>query len=240
MNIINAVNVNKSYSGKKVLNNFSVSIQEGSVFALLGPNGAGKTTFVKSLLGLVKIDSGEINMNGVVAPHESSRESVGYLPEKYSFYPYYTVQGAVEFYGKMQGLSGAELTTQVDYALGKLNISDLRKQKISTLSKGQTQRVGLASLLMGDNNVFILDEPFSGLDPIGIKELKELIKYLSEKGKTIFINSHILSEMEQICDQMALLNKGECLAQGNIKELIGDQSLEDFFYEKIKSMDNGL
>jgi len=229
--IIKATNLNKFYGATQALKNFSLSVPRGSSFALLGPNGAGKTTFVKALLDLTPIGSGTIEVNGISSLDEKCREGIAYLPEKFNFFDYYSLEEVLTFYGKMKGVG----TEGLENALEKTGIADLKKRKVKTLSKGQMQRLGLACMLMGNNEIFLLDEPFTGLDPIGIKDLKVVLKDLQNAGKTLFLNSHILSEIEQICDEMAILNKGELVVQGKISELAGDSRLEDFFYEKIKS-----
>jgi ABC-2 type transport system ATP-binding protein len=232
MQIIKAENVSKNYGDLTALKNLSLKVEEGSAFALLGPNGAGKTTFVRSLLGLTRCN-GNIQLQGLDVFNKNARLGLAYLPEKFNFFSYYTVEAVLAFYGKMQGLDGNQLEESIAKALDSLNITELRKKKMDKLSKGQVQRTGLANLLMGDNKILILDEPFSGLDPIGIKDLKVLINKLKGEGKTIFINSHILSEMEQICDQVAILNKGDCLVQGSLSEVKGSKSLEDAFYDLV-------
>lgn len=233
MKVIEVKGLSKSYGKQEALKDVSLDVSSGVIFGLLGPNGAGKTTLVKILLDLIRANSGEVSLNEKPSTQESARLNVGYLPEKFNFYPYYTVGATVRFYGEMQGLRGEDLKTECEKALSALNILDMAKQKIKTLSKGQLQRTGLACMLMGDNQLFILDEPFSGLDPIGIKELKNLILELKERGRTIFINSHILSEMEQLCDEIAILNKGQLIEVGKIKDLIGEKSLEDHFYSMV-------
>jgi ABC-2 type transport system ATP-binding protein len=232
--MINAQDVSKSYGREFALKGLSLQVERGSAFGLIGPNGAGKTTFVRLLLGLSPLETGVLELQGKSVQDEQARNNVGYLPEKFQFFHYYTVQAVASFYGAMRGVSKVQLKEQVHQALSAVGISDLGHRKLNTLSKGQMQRLGIANLLVGDNKLLILDEPFSGLDPIAIKELKDLLRKLKDQGITIFINSHILSEIEQLCDSVAILNKGECLANGKIKELIGDQSLEDFFYSKIQ------
>jgi len=234
MNVIEAKGVRKSYNGTEVLRGFSVNVTDNSIFALLGPNGAGKTTFVKAILSLVKLNSGSIKINGLENSLAKSRASTAFLPEKFSFFPYYRVEAVLAFYAKIYGIPKDQISSKVDTSLKRLGIEKIRKQFIKTLSKGQLQRTGIASVLMGEANFLIFDEPFSGLDPIGIKELKDLMVELKKEGKTLFLNSHILGDVEQIADDMAIINEGECLAQGSIKELKGQSSLEDFFYKTIK------
>lgn len=236
MQIIKAQNVSKNYGSLTALQGLSLTVEEGSAFALLGPNGAGKTTFVRALLGLTKC-GGDLKLQELDVSDKNARQGLAYLPEKFNFFSYYTVESVLSFYGKMQGLNGSALSEAIATALDTLNITELRGKRMDNLSKGQVQRTGLANLLMGENKILILDEPFSGLDPIGIKELKDLINKLKKQGKTIFINSHILSEMEQICDQVAILNKGHCLVQGSLSEVKGSKSLEDAFYDLVKGDD---
>jgi ABC-2 type transport system ATP-binding protein len=233
--MITAENVCKSYGAQQVLFNLNLKVATGSIFGLLGPNGAGKTTFVKCLLSLVHFNVGSIFIDGIQAASPNSREGIGFLPEKFHFYPYYTVKGAVEFFARMHGHPKTELNGLVETAIKTVGLTGLEKRRLGTLSKGQLQRVGLSNLLVSNKKILILDEPFSGLDPIALKELKELIKQLNkEKGVTFFINSHILSEVQGLCSDIAVLNNGICLAQGNLKQLIGSASLEEYFYRLIK------
>jgi len=234
VNIIEIKNVSKSYGQDFSLKNINLSVESGKIFALLGPNGAGKTSLVKLMLNLMQVDGGEISINGNDSKHPSSRSGVAFIPEKFSFFAFYTVRGVLEFFGSMKGLSEHELIEQINFALKEFNIEDLQHRKLKTLSKGQVQRTGLASLLIGQNQLLILDEPFSGLDPIGMRDLKDMLKKLRSQGKTIFLNSHILSEMEQICDDVAILNKGELLFSGNLQDILkNNKTLEDYFYKLI-------
>lgn len=234
MNAIEIRGVKKSYGLDFSLHDIDLTVKEGQIFALLGPNGAGKTTLVKLILSLMQLDQGEISIHGISSIDARSRMGVAFLPEKFSFFPYYTVRGVLEFFGTMKGLKGEVLKQQIDSALNELNITELANRKLQSLSKGQTQRTGLASLLIGENNLLILDEPFSGLDPIGMRDLKDILKKLRTQGKTIFLNSHILSEMELICDDVAILNKGEILFNGSVQSIVNKgQSLEDYFYQLV-------
>ncbi len=233
MNIIEADNLSKSYGKIEALKNFSLGVEKGSCFALLGPNGAGKTTFVKSLLNLVTPQNGTLKINGIDSHNENSRKGVYFLPEKFTFFSYYSIYDVLDFYGKMQGLTNDEIKSRIPVALKKLSIEELSDRKINTLSKGQLQRAGIANLFMGEHELFIFDEPFSGLDPIGIKDLKEIIRELKESKKSIFINSHILSEMEKICDSFGIIHKGVLVDFGNLDQKLAGKSLEDYFYQKV-------
>ena len=234
MDIIQIKDISKSYGIEFSLKDINLNVQKGRVFSLLGPNGAGKTTLVKLMLNLMHSDSGSIEINGFNVNDKNSRMGVAFIPEKFNFFPFYTAKGVLEFFGKMKGIIGSELTTQVNNALEELHITDLADRKLKRMSKGQMQRVGLASILIGNNDLIVLDEPFSGLDPIGIRDLKDIIRKLKAQGKTMFINSHILLEMEQICDDFAILNKGELLFTGSVASVLEkEKSLDDFFYATV-------
>ena len=234
MDIIQIKDISKSYGIEFSLKDINLNVHKGRVFSLLGPNGAGKTTLVKLMLNLMHSDSGTIEINGLNVNDKNSRMGVAFIPEKFSFFPFYTAKGVLEFFGKMKGIVGSELSNQVDNALEEFQITDLANRKLSRMSKGQMQRVGLASILIGNNELIVLDEPFSGLDPIGIRDLKEIIKKLKAQGKTMFINSHILLEMEQICDDIAILNKGQLLFAGSVASVLEkEKSLDDFFYATV-------
>ncbi|MBC7429186.1 MAG: ABC transporter ATP-binding protein [Bacteriovorax sp.] len=234
MDLIQIKDISKSYGVEFSLENVSLNIQQGKIFALLGPNGAGKTTLVKLMLNLMHCDSGSIEINGFNVSDKNSRLGVAFIAEKFTFFPFYTASGVLEFFGKMKGIEGDELKSQVVAALERLQITELANRKLSRMSKGQMQRVGLASILIGKNDLIILDEPFSGLDPIGIRELKDIIRELKEQGKTLFINSHILLEMEQLCDEVAILNKGKLLFNGPVSAVLEkEKSLDDFFYKVV-------
>ncbi len=240
MNVIEIENVSKSYGEHFSLKNISLTLKEGKIFALLGPNGAGKTTLVKLMLSLIHQDQGQILVNGLDVKNKLSRQGVAFIPEKFTFFPFYTAYGVLEFFGTMKGLNPEDLRPQIESALKTLNIEELKNRKLSKMSKGQIQRVGLASILIGKNDLIVLDEPFSGLDPIGMRDLKDIIKKLKDEGKTLFINSHILLEMEQLCDEVAILNRGEMLFKGSVQDILSqEKSLDDFFYKLINEDKRG-
>lgn len=235
MNAIEIKNVTKRYSNEYELGEISLNVPAQKVFALLGPNGAGKTTLVKLILNLMKKNSGQIFLNGSDSENYISRNRVSFIPEKFTFHPFYTTRGVLEFFAKSKGVSTSDINTQVENAMDVFNIRDLEKRKLGKMSKGQMQRVGLATILLGESDIIILDEPFSGLDPIGIKDLKDIIAKLRNEGKTLFINSHILMEMEAICDEFAIIHKGKLLAQSSLEDLrTRGIKLEDYFYSLVK------
>lgn len=231
---IEVKDVTKSYGAHFTLQNINLQVKKGEVFALIGQNGAGKTTLVKLILDLLRTNKGQITLATLPSSDSHSREKVGFIPEKFSFFNFYTVEGVLDFFAETRGFTGAEKIKTVETALQKLSLEEIRTRKLSTFSKGQLQRVGLATLLIGDLDILILDEPFSGLDPIGIKDLKDLIKEFKQQGKTVFINSHILLEMEQLCDSFAVLKNGKLVHSGSVasmKEQHGN--LEDFFTKLV-------
>lgn len=237
MTLLDVQNLHKSYGAKPALRGVNLTVGEGMVFGLLGPNGAGKTTLVKCALDLVPYTHGTVLLAGEDARNPLSRRAVAYLPERFAFYPYYTVLGATKFYASLHGLDSATFAARIGGVLETLKLDGLVKQKVGTLSKGQLQRVGLSNLLLSDARLLILDEPFSGLDPVGIRELKDLILKFREMGRSVLINSHILSEVEQIADSVAILNEGVVLAQGPLAELRQEKSLEDFFFATLSKAD---
>lgn len=227
-------NLSKSYGKHQALKTVSLNVPKGSIFALLGPNGAGKSTLVKCILNLIHPQEGSIHVGGVSYQEIECRKILSYLPEKFSFYSFYKVNAILEFFASLKGLEGQEKKEQIAKVKELMGLSEFENQKVTQLSKGQLQRTGIAITLLGDNQLIILDEPFSGLDPIAIKELKELILKLKAEGKTVFLNSHLLGEMENILDSCALLNKGELIANGAIPEMLNGEDLETFFYKKVK------
>ncbi|MBI2520059.1 MAG: ABC transporter ATP-binding protein [Bdellovibrio sp.] len=227
--------VHKFYGTTEALAGLDLQVKGNSIFTLLGPNGAGKTTFLKTILGLVHFQRGDIRIFGKLTSELESRAQVGYLPERFYFYPYYTVLDTIAFFMALNGVQKKNNSEMIEKTLEMVGMSTLSKRRLSTLSKGQLQRVGVASLLVGQKKLLLLDEPFSGLDPLGTKDFKDLIlKLKATEGKTIFINSHGLSEMEKIADDFAIIDKGKCLAMNSMKSLLPGVTLEDFFTNIIR------
>lgn len=209
----------------KALQNVSLTVTPGKIFGLLGPNGAGKTTFIKILLGLQRADSGNATMFGISAANPEARTRVGYLPENHRFPEFLSGAALLDYCGRLSGMKDkAERLKRAELLLKRVKMWEWRDTRTKKYSKGMLQRLGIAQALLHDPELIILDEPTDGVDPIGRKEIRDLLVELKAQGKTVFINSHLLSEVEMICDEVAILNKGMLLRQGTVQELtISDQ-----------------
>ncbi|MBI4783308.1 MAG: ABC transporter ATP-binding protein [Oscillatoriophycideae cyanobacterium NC_groundwater_1537_Pr4_S-0.65um_50_18] len=209
------------------LKNFSLQVFQGETFGLLGPNGAGKTTLLKTLLGIIRPTSGRGLLLGKPLGDRSIKQRVGYLPESPYFYDYLTgwevlqyAAGLFQIPAEVQRRRIPELLEMVGMAQ-----SAARKKQLRQYSKGMVQRIGMAQALINDPEIVFLDEPMSGLDPLGRYQIREIILSLKEQGKTIFFNSHVLSDVEKICDRVAILARGELLCSGSMQELLGTADL---------------
>lgn len=234
MNGVEFRGISHFYGHNKAVDQVNFSLAKGHIFALLGPNGAGKTTLIKILIGLLKPTQGECFVWGQPAGEFSHRKRLAYLPEKFNFYPFYTIEKALTFIGRLRGVTTEEMSERLDFACDKFQVQDIRTKKLQELSKGQLQRVGLASLLMGEADLYLLDEPFSGLDPIAIRLVKDALKDLGKQGKTIFVNTHLINEAQTFVDSFAVLYKGQLMAQKELSDLTNGESIEDFFMDTIK------
>ena len=201
------------------VNDLNLEVPAGGLFGFLGPNGAGKTTTIKMLLGFLPPTSGEAWIFGKPVGEVAARQSVGYLPEQPYFPKFLSAQEVVGAHASLSGLSGKRAKEQAERSLRQVGMWDNRHMILSKCSKGMTQRVGLASALVGDPNLLIMDEPSSGLDPVGRKELRELLTALKNDGETIFLSSHLLSEMEPVCDRVGVMARGRLVACGTPKEI---------------------
>jgi len=201
----------------------SLTVPCGQTFGLLGPNGAGKTTLLKLLLGIVQPSSGTGKLLGVNLGDRSIKQRIGYLPENAYFYDYLTGWEFLEFIGGIFGIPPSIRRQRIAELLDLVGLSQsaARKKQIRQYSKGMTQRVGLAQALLNEPELVFLDEPMSGLDPVGRYQIREIILMLKKQGKTVFFNTHILSDVEIICDRIGILNKGELICSGSLDELLG-------------------
>ena len=203
-----------------VLREVSISVGYGEIFGFLGPNGSGKTTTMKIVLGLMKATSGSIELLGRPVQDVAVHQKIGYLPEAPYFYDYLTAEEFLGFYGRLGGVSKAELHHRIPILLERVGLTEARHRPLRKFSKGMLQRIGLAQTLIHDPELVILDEPMSGLDPIGRKDVRDIILSLRDQGKTVFFSTHIISDVEMICDRVGILAKGTMLAVGRIEDLV--------------------
>ena len=204
----------------RVLNGVSFSVNKGEIFGFVGPNGAGKTTTFKVILGFVTLTSGNIELMAKPLGHVDVKKHIGYLPENPYFYDYLTGEELLRYMGELHGLNGNGLSARMDELLDKVNISHARRVQLRKYSKGMLQRVGVAQALINDPDFLILDEPMTGLDPIGQREIKDLILEEKKKGKTILLSSHMLSDVEALCDRVGVIMGGRVVKTGELGKLL--------------------
>ncbi len=212
--------------GRKVeaLRGVSFEVPKGQIFGLLGPNGAGKTTIIKVLLGIVRASGGSATLLGHPAGNQKGRQRVGYLPENLQVPKHQNALTALEYYGRLSGMEFGQIKKRGAELLEKVGLKARQKESVKQFSKGMRQRLGLAQALLHDPELLILDEPTDGLDPIGRSQVRDLMRELSDEGRTVFVNSHLLQEVELICDHVAILNKGELKYIGSVEEFTSAKS----------------
>jgi len=223
---IETINLEKTYSvgfwrktPRVALRPLTLTVQEGEVFGFLGPNGAGKTTTLKLLLGLVFPTAGTARIFGKDISDDDVKSQIGFLPEQPYFYDYLTAQELLEYYAQLSGVLARERSNRVTKVLSRVGLSDAARVQLRKLSKGMLQRVGLAQAILHEPKLVFLDEPMSGLDPTGRREVRELIQQLQQEGKTVFFSTHILSDAEALCDRVAVIHQGELRGVGAIADL---------------------
>ncbi|MHA1602137.1 MAG: ABC transporter ATP-binding protein, partial [Promethearchaeota archaeon] len=221
MSFLELQNISKSYKYVNVLQDVSFSIQKGDIFGYVGPNGAGKTTTIKILVGLIQNFQGKILIKGIdISKNRQLLHKVlGYLPQETSFQEWRTVETALNTFGLLSGISKKELESRIDEVLKIVGLPDSRKRKINHLSGGMKQKLQFAQALLHDPEFIVLDEPMSGLDPTSRYQVRKIIKNLAKNGKTIFLSSHILSDIQDICTRIGILNNGNILKIGTPQEL---------------------
>ncbi len=202
------------------VDDLTLVVERGEIFGFLGPNGAGKTTTIKMLLGLIFPTRGEAWILGEPIGNKEVRKKVSYMPENPYFYDYMTGEELLYFYGSLFGLKGNELKRRVDELLEITGMDEHRRKAVREYSRGMSQRIGIAQALVNDPELLILDEPTSGLDPIAHKEMRDLLLRLKEQGKTIFLCSHQLSDVEMVCDRVGIMNKGKLVTVGKLDDLL--------------------
>lgn len=218
--VIETTGLTKRYKRQLALDGVTLSVPKGSCFGLLGPNGAGKSTLVKTLLGIVHATSGEAKLMGRDFRSREARRGIGYLPEGHQFPAYLSGEGICRYFGKLAGLHGTELDREVHDKLKLVGMLDRAADRVTTYSKGMKQRVGIAQAMLGSPSIIFLDEPTDGVDPVGRKEIRDVIAGICERGTTVFLNSHLLSEVEMVCDRLAILARGKLLMEGTVAEII--------------------
>jgi len=209
----------------------SLDIPAGTIYGLLGPNGSGKSTTLKILLGLIPPTSGTTEIFGVSSSQVSSRADVGFLPENPYFYKFLTGSEMVIFYGKLCGISGNSLHKRTSELLAMVGLSDAADRRIGSYSKGMLQRIGLAQAMVHDPRLLILDEPTAGVDPAGSRQIRDLILQLKARGKTILLTSHLLEQVQEVCDLVGILANGRLLSEGTLDILTAVSSQTEYLIE---------
>jgi ABC-2 type transport system ATP-binding protein len=232
-------NLVKKFRTVVAVNDISLDIYDGEIFGFLGPNGAGKTTTIKTLLGLIFPTAGEVKVLGKPAGDLDTKMKISYLPESPYFYEHMSAQEVVGFYGSLFGLSGSAKTKRVDYLLDLVGLQVDRKKPLRAFSKGMLQRVGIAQALINDPKILFFDEPTSGLDPVAHRDIRNLIIHLKNEGRTIFLSSHQLSDVELVCDRVSILNKGKIRRMGSVAELVAGGNVE-ILAENVKAEDSAM
>ena len=222
---IEASGLHKSYGRTVALEELSLRVERGEVFGFLGPNGAGKTTTVKILMGLVRPTSGEARIFGRPVGDPEARRRAGYLPENFRFHDWLTGEALLDFHGRLAGMTAADRRRRIPEVIGRVGLAGRGGDRIRGYSKGMTQRVGIAQAILHEPDVVLLDEPTSALDPVGRREVRDLIRSLRADGMTVFINSHLLSEVEMICDRVAIVTRGRLVRDGRLADLLDAASL---------------
>jgi ABC-2 type transport system ATP-binding protein len=226
MSAIEILGLEKTYSvgfwrkrPKCALRPLHLNVEEGEIFGFLGPNGAGKTTTLKMLMGLVFPTSGSARILGMDINDPTVKAQIGFLPEQPYFYDYLTARELLEYYGRLSGVVGKDLSPRVEKVLGRVGLPDVGGVQLRKFSKGMLQRVGIAQAILHEPKVVFFDEPMSGLDPMGRREVRDLMEQLKAEGKTVFFSTHILSDAEALCDRVAVIHLGELRAVGAVADL---------------------
>jgi ABC-2 type transport system ATP-binding protein len=213
------------------LRNISFEVRPGEVYGLLGPNGSGKSTTLKILLGLVTPNQGRAMIFGQDSRDYHSRRDVGFLPENPYFYKFLTAAETLRFYGKVCGMGGTILNKRIDELIHLVGLEDARDRRIGGFSKGMLQRIGLAQALIQDPRLVVLDEPTAGVDPAGSHQIRDLILDLKKRGKTVLLTSHLLEQVQEICDRVGIMARGEMIREGALADLVSVKNQTEFVIE---------
>jgi len=209
----------------------NLEVAEGQVYGLLGPNGSGKSTTLKILLGLVTPTQGETKIFGEDSRDYRSHREVGFLPENPYFYKYLTAEETLQFYGKICGLGGKTLSSRIKELLALVGMEDARHRRVGGYSKGMLQRIGLAQALIQDPRLLVLDEPTAGVDPLGSRQIRDLILELKKRGKTVLLTSHLLEQVQEVCDRVGIMARGVMMREGRLEELVTIEGQTEYLVE---------
>ena len=236
MDVLRLEHVSRAFGTVKAVDDLTLSLKQGEVVGFLGTNGAGKTTTIKMLLGILRPTEGTISVMGGDPSDPHTRLRVGYMPETAYYYPYLNARELLAFYGGLCGLDRATVRARADRLLEEVELADAAKRPLKTYSKGMLQRAGIAQALLADPDLLVLDEPFTGLDPLARIRFRQLLQRLRDAGKSIFFSSHELGETELLCDRVAIMKKGRCFYQGPVSRLAGDgrENLERIFLDVLE------
>lgn len=213
----------------------SLRVEKGEVYGLLGPNGSGKSTTLKILLGLVTATSGSTRVFGEDSSSVRSRRDVGFLPENPYFYKFLTGAETVRFFGKLSGMSGDGLEARVEELLELVGLKEAAQRRVGSYSKGMLQRIGLAQALVQDPGLLVLDEPTAGVDPVGSREIRDLILELKARGKTVLLCSHLLSQVQEVCDRVGILARGRLVREGRVEDLLAISDRSEVIVENMST-----
>ncbi len=226
--LLQANGLSKTYSARfpkrdsfDALSDMTFDVRPGEIFAFLGPNGAGKTTTINLLLGFLNPTRGECRLFGLDPRERRAREQVGFLPENYAFYPAFTAPTLLNYFGRLQGIPAPERLKRIDELIERVDLTEARRRPVGKYSRGMRQRLGIAQALLNRPKLLILDEPTSGFDPIGRYMVRDLLSELKQSGVSIFLCSHILSEVEAICDRVVIIDRGRTVREGTLASVLG-------------------
>lgn len=215
------------------LDALDLHVEEGEIYGLLGPNGSGKSTTLKLVLNLILPTSGDARIFGRDCMTVGSRLDVGFLPENPYFYKYLTGAETLKFYGQLCGVRSSEIKTRIEEMLALTGMTDARNRRLAGYSKGMLQRIGIAQAMMHNPRLVLLDEPTAGVDPIGSREIRDMIFHLKKMGKTVLLCSHLLEQVQEVCDRISILHRGRKIMEGHVKELVSDQRRTQIMAENL-------
>lgn len=246
--VLETQGLTKYYGNKIGCRDISISVGKGEIFGFLGPNGAGKSTFIKMLVGLIFPTSGSAYIFGKPIGNVDIRRKIGYLPENFKYQDWMTGVDLLSFHASLYKLDRKQAAARIDEVLYMVNLKGQEKYKVGSYSKGMQQRIGLACALLPEPDLLFLDEPTSALDPVGRKEVRDIMLNLKSQGKTVLLNSHLLSEVEMVCDSASIINRGSIIKYGKMEDLlqgkiileIRAQNINDFIISELKRFDPNL